>query len=879
MSYIHPDAGDLYYQRMLLSHQRGCWSFQDIRMVNYVVYPTCRAICEAMGLLGDDTEWEGSLKEVASTATPSQLRILLAHIFTHCQVLNPLDLWKRTWNLMSNDIPYVASVSLDFGIPLPPEDLMSVLQNRTMEEASVTAICQQDKGKNILTEAEITNILRLEPQCKQTGLRDAEYFDQLLQLKKAYRFTGFSCEPTDSWERTLPTEITLSFGRYLQAEEIATTDFPEHYFNFAAYNELSDRLAAKNPTLTVGRIVTTGNATATRKTRRAIDIENLSGNTIGFTLWDEMALNFNVREYDSMGKLVIIAVSSCYINRYNGLPQKLLSILSAHKSVGIMKSAPHVDKNSKKSNPFQNARTMDHKQPKLTVNVNDGSATTSITCFSDQANTLTRDVNKVLAKLTDKNPFTLPPSLKELEGSMYARIKTYVPDGYTIRTYLRKPKPRQYTKRIKEQEELIDMLSDQLAEEKNTIKIKQTTILELKECLRKKDFENEHLKSKVSDFTMVQNLRTLNLTVEELSKARALAEEILKQRDEKNFDLEDKRMILAKNEFFEKVSSSAQKEYNDLLASNDVLKQRLEMKFKFLKHDTSLEKMIEMIKKEYESNILKIFIKSSTFETKNLKLVKEMGDKAKCFDEEKRVFETKISKLEKVLAQQVKDLDDVKTKLSNRTHKFEIYFTNLEKQNALIESQLASQNYTSLQKKNNNLRTSYNVLKEKYETSYEKLKKENIDLKMHYKRLFDSIKQKKVDSQVFTKSISKVYVSENIYTGTSLKPLFEKGIMETMPDIENMTLNEYLEYEVEKERRLWDNVQSRRSPNNYDEVDVDSFYQNKNKILNVAMFDEEADLTRDIKEPERLLVKDPYFTEIQVHSVITKPEPFIQTQQ
>ncbi|GKA20574.1 hypothetical protein Tco_0700563 [Tanacetum coccineum] len=108
---------------------------------------------------------------------------------------------------------------------------------------------------------------------------------------------------------------------------------------------------------------------------------------------------------------------------------------------------------------------------------------------------------------------------------------------------------------------------------------------------------------------------------------------------------EDKRMFLTKNEFLEKVSSSVQKDYNDLLASNDVLKQRLETKFKFLKHDNSLEKMFEMIDKEYESNVSKISNTSSTFETKNMELVKEMGDKVKCFDEEKKVFETKILKL------------------------------------------------------------------------------------------------------------------------------------------------------------------------------------------------------------------------------------------
>nr|GFA99896.1 outer membrane protein porin [Tanacetum cinerariifolium] len=183
---------------------------------------------------------------------------------------------------------------------------------------------------------------------------------------------------------------------------------------------------------------------------------------------------------------------------------------------------------------------------------------------------------------------------------------------------------------------------------------------------------------------------------------------------------EEKRMFLDKNEFLEKVSSSVQKEYNDLLASNDVLKQRLETKFKFLKHDNSLEKMFEMIKQEYESNVSKIFITSSTIKTKNLELVKEMRDKVKRFNDEKKVFENKISKLEKVLAQQVKDFDDVKTELSKRTNKFETYFANLEK-NALLKSQLASQNYTSLQKENNDLRTSYNVLKERYETSCAKL--------------------------------------------------------------------------------------------------------------------------------------------------------------
>ncbi|GKD37709.1 hypothetical protein Tco_1257916, partial [Tanacetum coccineum] len=37
-------------------------------------------------------------------------------------------------------------------------------------------------------------------------------------------------------------------------------------------------------------------------------------------------------------------------------------------------------------------------------------------------------------------------------------------------------------------------------------------------------------------------------------------------------------------------------------------------------------------------------------------------------------------------------------------------------------------------------------------------------------------------------------------------------IMEMEPDIENMTINEYLEYEADKKRQLWRNIQSKSSP-------------------------------------------------------------------
>ncbi|GJT72375.1 hypothetical protein Tco_1031661 [Tanacetum coccineum] len=152
-------------------------------------------------------------------------------------------------------------------------------------------------------------------------------------------------------------------------------------------------------------------------------------------------------------------------------------------------------------------------------------------------------------------------------------------------------------------------MSDQLAGEKNTVKIQQTTISELNECLRKKNSENEHLKSKIVDFTMVQNLRaqvkehqsenkhlkskvvdctmcqnrqmqveelksvneSLNLLVEELSRARALAEATLRERDELISDHYEKYFALKEIESLKDEIKSLQIENHDLKSKESEL--------------------------------------------------------------------------------------------------------------------------------------------------------------------------------------------------------------------------------------------------------------------------------------------------------------------
>ncbi|GKE42288.1 hypothetical protein Tco_1469572, partial [Tanacetum coccineum] len=113
LTYVHPAARELFYLRLLLCYRTGWRIFPEICTINDVVYPTYRSVCDALGLLEDDQEWEITLQEAALTATPVELRMLLAHILTFCQVSDPVRLWKRMWKSMSEDILYTSSISLN----------------------------------------------------------------------------------------------------------------------------------------------------------------------------------------------------------------------------------------------------------------------------------------------------------------------------------------------------------------------------------------------------------------------------------------------------------------------------------------------------------------------------------------------------------------------------------------------------------------------------------------------------------------------------------------------------------------------------------------------------------------------------------------------
>nr|GEU67109.1 DNA helicase [Tanacetum cinerariifolium] len=155
---------------------------------------------------------------------------------------------------------------------------------------------------------------------------DITYFIPLLQDGAAYRISNFIYIQTNNYQQTLDTETTLKFGKYTKFDSISSDGFPKHYFNFSSYNQLSNKIynhdrpaSEKQPTLTdyigclikVGNIMEFGSANTSQKTIKTLDIENLNGNVVELALWDDMARNFNVADYNSMERPVIITVSSC----------------------------------------------------------------------------------------------------------------------------------------------------------------------------------------------------------------------------------------------------------------------------------------------------------------------------------------------------------------------------------------------------------------------------------------------------------------------------------------------------------------------------------------------------------------------------------------
>ncbi|GJX61576.1 hypothetical protein Tco_0294476 [Tanacetum coccineum] len=188
-------------------------------------------------------------------------------------------------------------------------------------------------------------------------------------------FSGFS-----------PAALSLGKEKFTDLHDISNIGFLEHYFNFAAYNELAARANIKNAVLTdyIGRIQaisslkTSGQATTNRIHQRTIDIQNL-------------------RHVEITDATPVLDIEN---QRYEDPEQEKMR--NRIPFTVFLEVDPRNYQKVKQEDTIPKCK--DHR-PHATILYSDGLATTSITYFRDQANSLTRECNELLVEIAGKDPY------------------------------------------------------------------------------------------------------------------------------------------------------------------------------------------------------------------------------------------------------------------------------------------------------------------------------------------------------------------------------------------------------------------------------------------------------------------------------------------
>lgn len=73
---IHPSVGEKFYLRLLLKNVGGAKSYENLKVVNGIQYPTYHSACVALGLARDYLQWIDCMEEAIALHFPKSLRIM-----------------------------------------------------------------------------------------------------------------------------------------------------------------------------------------------------------------------------------------------------------------------------------------------------------------------------------------------------------------------------------------------------------------------------------------------------------------------------------------------------------------------------------------------------------------------------------------------------------------------------------------------------------------------------------------------------------------------------------------------------------------------------------------------------------------------------------
>ena len=120
-----PHDGERFYLYLLLLSIAGAKSFDDLYTFKGVRYAKFREVCVARNLVDGDREYELALEDAATLQSASALRVLFALLLIHGDVSDPLGLWKRFIEALTEDL--VRLHGKELGLQLALSDLQRML--------------------------------------------------------------------------------------------------------------------------------------------------------------------------------------------------------------------------------------------------------------------------------------------------------------------------------------------------------------------------------------------------------------------------------------------------------------------------------------------------------------------------------------------------------------------------------------------------------------------------------------------------------------------------------------------------------------------------------------------------------------------------------
>uniref|UniRef100_A0A0R0EYM4 ATP-dependent DNA helicase n=1 Tax=Glycine max TaxID=3847 RepID=A0A0R0EYM4_SOYBN len=95
LMWVPPSTGKLYFLRLMLIVAKGPCSYEAIKTVGNIEYPTFKEACFAMGFIGDDEEYIEAIREACHWDLVHFLRKLFVTMLLSNSINKPRDVWIK----------------------------------------------------------------------------------------------------------------------------------------------------------------------------------------------------------------------------------------------------------------------------------------------------------------------------------------------------------------------------------------------------------------------------------------------------------------------------------------------------------------------------------------------------------------------------------------------------------------------------------------------------------------------------------------------------------------------------------------------------------------------------------------------------------------